>query len=335
MTTAPGTSHRSSTGAPRPAGQPRKRPTGVRRSEQLRALGRAIADWGSADHDAGGASSRRPDLPWRATRDPWAVLVSEVMLQQTQVSRVAPAYLAFLDLFPTPTACAAASLGDVLRAWQGLGYNRRARSLHHAARVMVERHGGEVPVKLSHLLALPGVGPYTARAVSAFSFEVDIGVVDTNAGRVLSRAVAGRTLTPSDAQCLVDAMVPASRGWEFNQALLDLGATVCVATNPACDGCPIRKRCRWWASGHSTPDPARGSAGVSTPQTTFVGSDRQGRGRFIDALRLGPVRVEDVPAVMGWPDQPERAERVAAGLLAEGMVERLSPGRLRLPSLPT
>jgi A/G-specific adenine glycosylase len=303
-------------------------------------MGRAIADWGAAasgaagddaDDHSGSASSRRPGLPWRATRDPWAVLVSEVMLQQTQVSRVVPAYQAFLGLFPTPTACAAASLGDVLRAWQGLGYNRRARSLHRAARVMVERHRGEVPAELSDLLALPGVGPYTARAVSAFSFEVDIGVVDTNAGRVLSRAVAGRPLTPREAQCLVDSMVPNRRAWEFNQALLDLGATVCLATNPACDGCPIRKRCRWWASGHSTPDPARGSAGVSTPQSTFVGSDRQGRGRLIDALRLGPVTEGDIPEIMGWPDQPERAERVAAGLMAEGMVVPLGSGRVCLP----
>jgi A/G-specific adenine glycosylase len=308
-------------------------------------MGRAIADWGADDRGAdvrgatdggaddhrGGASSRRPDLPWRATRDPWAVLVSEVMLQQTQVSRVVPAYQAFLGLFPTPTACAAASLGDVLRAWRGLGYNRRARSLHQAARVMVELHRGEVPAELSDLLALPGVGAYTARAVSAFSFEVDIGVVDTNAGRVLSRAVAGRPLPPRDAQRLVDSMVPNRRAWEFNQALLDLGATVCLATNPACDGCPIRKRCRWWASGQSTPDPARGSAGVSTPQTTFVGSDRQGRGQLIDALRLGPVSEGDIPEIMGWPDQPERAERVAAGLMAEGMVVRLGSDRVCLP----
>ena len=296
-------------------------------------MGRAIADWGTvgtADHERE-ASSRRPDLPWRATRDPWAVLVSEVMLQQTQVSRAVPAFHAFLGWFPTPTACAAASLGDVLRAWQGLGYNRRARSLHLAAAVMVERHGGEVPSELADLLALPGVGPYTARAVLAFSFEMEIGVVDTNAGRILARAVAGESVTQGQAQSLVDSMVPRRRAWAFNQALLDLGATVCLANNPACGGCPIRKRCRWSATGRSTPDPARGSAGVSTPQSTFVGSDRQGRGRLIDALRQAPVREVDLPAIMGWPDQPERAERVAAGLVAEGMVERLSSGRFRLP----
>jgi A/G-specific adenine glycosylase len=302
-----------------------------RRTVQLQAMGRAIADWGTMEPAGGRSSSRRPELPWRSTRDPWAVLVSEVMLQQTQVSRVVPAYRAFLSSFPTPTACAAASLGDVLRAWQGLGYNRRARSLHHAARVMVENHDGQVPAGLADLLALPGVGAYTARAVSAFSFEIDVGVVDTNAGRILSRAVAGASLAPREAQSLVDAMVPAGRGWEFNQALLDLGATVCVSTDPACTTCPVRKRCRWRAGGCPAPDPARGSAGVSTGQSPFSGSDRQGRGRLIDALRLGPVEAGDLPAIMGWPDQPGRAERVASGLVDEGMVVRPDSGGLHLP----
>lgn len=294
-------------------------------------MGRAIADWGSTDPAGGPTSSRRPELPWRSTRDPWAVLVSEVMLQQTQVSRVVPAYRAFLGWFPTPASCAAASLGEVLRAWQGLGYNRRARSLHHAARVMVEKHDGAVPAALADLLALPGVGAYTARAVSAFSFEIDVGVVDTNAGRVLSRAVAGASLAGREAQALVDAMVPTGRAWEFNQALLDLGATVCGSTDPVCMTCPIRKRCRWRSGGCQPPDPARGSAGVSTGQSPFSGSDRQGRGRLIDALRTGPVESGDLPAVMGWPDQPERAERVVAGLVEEGMVVRPDSGGLHLP----
>jgi A/G-specific adenine glycosylase len=293
---------------------------------QVRGIGRAITEWGTG----GDATSRRPDLPWRSTRDPWAVLVAEVMAQQTQVARVIPAYRRFLVRFPTPAACADASLGEVLRAWEGLGYNRRARGLHGAAEAMVAEHRGEVPRTLAGLLALPGVGAYTARAVLAFAFGDDVGVVDTNAGRVLSRAVAGGSLRSMEAQALVDAMVPARRGWEFNQALLDLGAMVCTSRSPGCTACPIRRRCRWARGGFPSPDPAAGSAGVSTPQSTFAGSDRQGRGRLIDALRQGPVLSARVPGVMGWPDQSERVERVLAGLVAEGMVV-LSSGEVALP----
>ena len=151
------------------------------------------------------------------------------MAQQTQVARVVPAYQRFLAAFPTPAACAAAPLAAILRAWAGLGYNRRAKHLHRAAIAVVDRHGGQVPGTLDDLLGLPGVGPYTARAVLAFAFGADVGVVDTNAGRVLSRAVAGRSVTTAEAQRLVDAMVPDGRGWSFGQALLDLGAAVCVA----------------------------------------------------------------------------------------------------------
>src|SRR5262245_46563273 len=130
--------------------------------------------------------TRLRDLPWRATRDPWAILVAEVMLQQTQAARAVPKWHAFLDAFPTPPACAAASLGDVLRLWRGLGYPRRARNLRDAASMMVERHGGAVPTELSELLALPGVGRYTARAVRVFAFDRDDGLVDTNIARVLA-----------------------------------------------------------------------------------------------------------------------------------------------------
>jgi A/G-specific adenine glycosylase len=259
------------------------------------------------------------------------VLVAEVMAQQTQVARVIPAYRRFLGRFPTPAGCAGASLGEVLRAWEGLGYNRRARGLHGAATAMVAEHGGQVPSTLAGLLALPGVGAYTARAVLTFAFGDDVGVVDTNAGRVLSRAVAGRPLRSVEAQAMVDAMVPAGRGWEFNQALLDLGATICVSRTPACGACPIRRRCRWATAGFRSPDPATGSAGVSTPQSTFAGSDRQGRGRLIDALRRGPVVSAQVPGAMGWPDQSERVERVLAALVAEGMVVLLPSGVVALP----
>jgi A/G-specific adenine glycosylase len=298
----------------------------MRDRRQVEAIGRAIEGWGTAL----GGDSRRPELPWRSTRDPWAVLVSEVMAQQTQLARVVPAFLGFMDRFPTPASCAAAPVGDVLRAWRGLGYNRRARNLHLAARAVVDDHAGHLPSDLDGLLSLPGVGAYTARAVMAFAFGADTGVVDTNAGRVLARAVAGRPVGRAEAQRLVDAMVPPERGWWFGQALLDLGAGTCVARAPRCHECPIRRRCRWASSGRAGPDPAAGSAGVSVPQSRFAGSDRQGRGRLIEALRRDEVPAPDLADVVGW-DDPERLDRVVADLVAEGMVVRTATGALRLP----
>jgi A/G-specific adenine glycosylase len=259
------------------------------------------------------------------------VLVSEVMAQQTQVARVAPAYERFVAAFPTPPACAAAPLGEVLQAWRGLGYNRRARDLHRAAEVMVAEHDGRVPSGLPDLLRLPGVGAYTARAVMAFAFEAPVGVVDTNAGRVLARAAAGRSVTSREAQDLVDAMVPAGASWAFGQALLDLGALVCSPGDPACGECPIRRRCRWAARGRRLPDPALGSAGSATRQSSFEGSDRQGRGRLVEALRQGGVRAHQVAPASGWPDDPERADRVVAALVADGLAVWDGSGVLRLP----
>ena len=271
---------------------------------------RRLLDW---------AEGVRPDLPWRHTRDPWAVLVSELMLQQTQVARVVPKYAVFLADFPDAASCAAADVGDVVRRWAGLGYNRRAVHLHRTATVVTEDLGGSMPDTLDGLLALPGIGPYTARAVLAFAYERDVGVVDTNAGRVLARAVAGRRLAPAEAQRLADATVPPDRGWAWNQAVLDLGATVCTKRSPRCDTCPVRDECAWRASQPQDPDPAIDSAAVSRPQSTFDGSDRQGRGRLVDALREGPVPVGRLAAVMGWPDEPDRADRVAATLVSDGL----------------
>jgi A/G-specific adenine glycosylase len=273
----------------------------------------------------------RRDLPWRRTRDPWAVLVSELMLQQTQVARVLPRYEAFLERFPTPAACAAATPGTVVAAWEGLGYNRRAVNLHRAATAMVLEHAGEVPDTLGELLALPGIGPYTARAVLAFAFERDHGVLDTNAARVLARAVAGRRLKPREAQELADALVPAGDAWAWNQSVLDLGATVCVKRRPRCGSCPVAAACAWTSAGHPDPDPADGSAGTSGPQSRFEGSDRQGRGRLVQALRTGPVEVTRVPDAAGWPDDPDRARRVADGLVGEGLAEYID-GTLALPA---
>ena len=155
------------------------------------------------------------------------------MLQQTGVQRVIPKWLAFLDAFPTPAACAAVPLGDVLRLWQGLGYPRRARNLHAAAGAVVERHGGAIPATLDELLALPGIGGYTARAVLAFAFEADAAVVDTNIARVFAR-LHGRRLTAREVQALADDALEIGESWTWNQALMDLGATVCTARSPLC-----------------------------------------------------------------------------------------------------
>lgn len=269
------------------------------------------------------------DLPWRRTRDPWAVLVSEVMAQQTGVDRVIPYYERFLARFPTPPVCAAAPLGDVLRLWTGLGYNRRAVNLHRCAGAVVDRHGGSVPADVTALLALPGIGPYTARAVLAFAFERDVGVVDTNVGRVLARW-EGRPLRPSEAQAWADALVPAGRAWAWNQAVMELGGTICLSRRPRCASCPVRSWCAWSAAGLLLPDPADGSAGAGTGQPRFEGSDRQGRGRLVEALCRGPVPVADLPVVMGWPDNPARADRVAVGLLDDGLALR-DGAVLRLP----
>ena len=270
------------------------------------------------------------DLPWRHTRDPWAVLVSELMLQQTQVARVAPRWDAFVERFPTPVACAAAPVGDVVSAWQGLGYNRRAVTLHRAAEAIVARHDGSLPSDLDALVALPGVGPYTARAVLSFAFEADVGLVETNSARVLARAVAGRPLSRAEAQAAADELVPAGRGWAWNSAVTDLGATVCTKRAPACTACPIVALCRWAGAGRPSADPAEATAGVGRRQSAFVGSDRQGRGRLVDALRRGPVALDGLDRAAGWPDQHERALRVAAGLVADGLAE-LTGGVLVLP----
>lgn len=273
----------------------------------------------------------RRDLPWRRTRDPWAILVSELMLQQTQVARVETRYAEFLDRFPDPVTCADAAPAEVVRAWAGLGYNRRAINLHRAARVIVDQHDGRLPDDLDQLLALPGVGPYTARAVLAFAFERDHGVVDTNAARVIARAVTGHRLTAREVQEHADELVPLGRGWAWNQAILDLGATTCVKRSPRCEVCPIAKRCAWASAGHPEPDPAEGTAGTSGRQSRFDGSDRQGRGRLVRALSTGPVSLERVADAAGWPEDPDRARRVADGLVGDGLAEYVD-GQLALPA---
>ena len=285
------------------------------RPPAVSALQRALPAW---------AEPRLRDLPWRRTRDPWRVLVAEVMLQQTGVARVLERYERFCELFPTAEACAASPASAVIEEWRGLGYNRRALHLHAAAGLVVA--AGRFPDDLDGLLALPGVGPYTARAVLALAFEEDTGVVDTNVGRLLAR-LSGRRLTRAEAQETADRLVPAGQAWLWNQALFDLGATVCTRRAPACGACPVRRHCAWRGMG---PDPADGSAGVSVAQAPFEGSDRQGRGRLVEALRAGPQPAAAAPRLMGLEDDPPRARRIVASLLADGLVVERD-GTLQLP----
>ena len=295
-------------------------PDPVAVSARERRLVRSLHAWGEGT---------LRDLPWRRTRDAWGVLVSEAMLQQTQVARVVERFAPFLGRFPSPAAMADAPLADVLEAWAGLGYYRRARDLHRTATAIVERHDGRVPDTLDALLALPGIGAYTARAVLVFALERDHGVVDTNVARVLARAVTGGPMTAATVQRLADALVPPGHAWLHNQALLDLGATVCVARAPRCDVCPLRAGCAWCRAGGE--DPARTTAGTSRPQAPFAGSDRQGRGRLLAALRTtrAGIAPDALDVVTGWGDA-ERSRRVADGLVADGLAE-WSGTRLRAP----
>ena len=265
----------------------------------------AVLTWGLA---------QLRDLPWRRTRDPWAVLVSEVMLQQTQVDRVIPKWFAFMSAFPTPERCGAAPLSEVLELWLGLGYPRRARNLQLAAQAIDAL--GAFPDTLDALLALPGVGPYTARAVLAFAFESDAAVVDTNIARILAR-VGGVQLTTRQAQRAADDALAVGESWAWNQCLMDLGALICRPFQPRCVECPLAPECAWHGAG---ADPAVGSAGVSKRQSRFEGSDRQGRGRLMKAASTGSVVATAIDVAMGWPGQHDRATRVAASLVADGLL---------------
>jgi A/G-specific adenine glycosylase len=236
------------------------------------------------------------------------------MLQQTQVDRVVPYYERFVDAYPSPATCAAGGSAEVVRRWSGLGYNRRALNLHRAATSIVDHHDGQVPSADAELRTLPGVGAYTARAVRSFGFGQDVAAVDTNGVRVLARAVAGSPLSATAAFTLGDRLVPRAGSWEFNQSMFDLGATVCRA-RPDCGRCPLRRQCSWRRRGGG--DPWRASP-AARPQSPFSGSDRQGRGRLLEALRVADISAGDVAAACGWPDDVVRAERVAASLVEEG-----------------
>lgn len=270
------------------------------------------------------------NMPWRDTQDPWHVLVSEVMLQQTHVPRVLPRFERFVALFPTPRACAAAPLADMLVEWQGMGYPRRCKNLQLAAQMMVDRFDDEVPRTLDELLELPGVGPYTARAVLTFAFDADVAVVDTNVARVLAR-ISGKVLSAGASQEMADAWLPIGFSRDWNQVIMDFGATVCTARKAHCASCPVFEQCAWKGGVGNKIDPAKASAFTSKPQAKFAGSDRQARGKLMKALTVSGVTQERLVAVMEVADE-ERAMRLARALVKEGLVECSAVG-YQLPSV--
>ncbi|MFQ3662422.1 MAG: A/G-specific adenine glycosylase, partial [Chloroflexaceae bacterium] len=241
------------------------------------------------------------DLPWRRTRDPYRILVSEVMLQQTQVERVVPKYHAFLAAFPSLERLASAPTAEVIRLWAGLGYNRRAVNLQRTARTVLEEHGGAFPREVATLRRLPGIGPYTAGAVACFAFEQDVAFLDTNIRRVLRRACIGPdemagAVSDRELLALGAALVPSGRGWAWNQALIELGALVCTSASPACPRCPLRPVCRAYAARAAADEALVGAmaAGAHPPAARriaerktepYAGSRRWYRGRAINALR--------------------------------------------------
>ena len=272
--------------------------------------------------------SEKRDLPWRISRDPWAILVSEFMLQQTQASRVVEKYKTFLKRFPNPTTCANSTPGKVIELWSGLGYNRRAINLHRTAKTIAEKHKGTVPDELSLLLDLPGIGDYTARAILAFSFEKDVAVVDVNVKRVLSR-LEGRTLSMKEAQSIADQNLPTGEGWRWNQAMIEIGATICTARKTKCDKCPLKETCTWTKNQAAT-DPA--ISVKSKKLETFEGSDRQGRGKLINALRNEPIMGKDVPQILGWPNDHKRCKRVLEKLEKDGLIVIADSGKVSFPN---
>ncbi len=251
-------------------------------------------------------AQNRRDLPWRRS-DPWGVYVSEIMLQQTPVSRVLPAWVAWLERWPTPTDLADDSVGEAIRMWGRLGYPRRAKRMHEAAVVMRDEFGGRVPDTEAALLTLPGVGEYTAAAVAAFAYDRDTTVVDINVRRFLVRLLAGRDPGPtysSAERALIEGLDIEVPRPLWSAASMEFGALVCTARAPRCDVCPLAEQCDWVPTGVRTTRPQG-----------YEGTDRQARGAVLEVLRSGPV------ADFTWHD-PEQLQRALDGLLSDGLIVR-------------
>jgi A/G-specific adenine glycosylase len=271
------------------------------------------------------------DLPWRAPgASPWAVLVSEVMLQQTPVSRVLPAYAAWLARWPSPASLAADPPGEAVRQWGRLGYPRRALRLHEAAVIVTERYEGQIPSSFEDLLALPGVGRYTAAAVAAFAFGGRQPVLDTNVRRVLARVADGKQFPGAQASAaeyrLAESLLPADGAVaaRWSVGVMELGALTCTAARPRCSDCPVAADCAWLAAGQP-------AAGVKRVGQRYEGTDRQCRGRILAVLRDSPEPVPPARLDAVWPDDIQRA-RALDGLVADGLVDPLHDGRFALPA---
>jgi A/G-specific adenine glycosylase len=269
-------------------------------------------------------------LPWRHSQDPYRILVSEVLLQQTQVDRVIPKYHEFLNQFPTLAALAAASVGDVIRVWSPLGYNRRAVNLHRLANEVQRRHAGVLPQDVEGLRSLPGIGPYTAAAVACFAFGREEAVVDTNIRRVLGRLHRRDLKKAAEAQSLAARSLPAGRASDWNQALMDLGATICKAAAPACLLCPIGNLCP--SRGVVVREKRSTYAAAAKP---FRSSDRYLRGRIVELLRSqGRIRFEALPVQLqlAGEESQARLKTLVAALKRDGLLaEDGDPDCLRLP----
>ena len=271
------------------------------------------------------------DLPWRHPEaGPWGVMVSEFMLQQTPVSRVLPVYEQWMARWPRPADLAAEPSGEAVRAWGRLGYPRRALRLHGAATAITERHGGDVPQEHSQLLALPGIGEYTAAAVASFAYGQRHAVLDTNVRRVIARAVTGVEYPPNAttaaerrlARALLPEDVATAARWAASS--MELGALVCTAKSPECGRCPIAAQCAWLNAGKP---PHQGPARRTQ---TYAGTDRQVRGRLLAVLREATTPVPQAALDSVWHEPVQRA-RALDGLVSDGLVEPLAGGVYRLP----
>jgi A/G-specific adenine glycosylase len=270
-------------------------------------------------------ASNGRDLAFRRTTDPWAILVSEVMAQQTQAARAAEAWTGFMARFPTPGSLADASPAAVIQAWRGLGYNRRAIALRRAALAIVEEHGGHVPDDLEALQRLPGIGPYTARAVLAIAFGRPVAALDVNIRRVIGRAFLQPRLPPRELQVAADALVPRDAA-AWTHALMDIGAAFCRPARPRCEACPLRDACRFATEPADPPAALRPERRAATP---FPATGRWLRGRILDRLRDAPSgEWTQFADPMGMHDRAA-VEASIGRLAAEGLIE-LVDGRARL-----